>query len=207
MRRGRWCRGGEEGATLVEMAVALAVLMVVIVSVDASVSVVNRLSVGLSSSTQSIDALQVAEEALVQDVHTATAWYASSGCTGGAANPTSTPLYFTANLYGATPCVSITLSSGTLTVTRTSNGKVIGSVTVSNLDPSSAITPAAAVVAGSPATSYTDRVQVVLTQDSPSPTAPHAVKTTMSDPTVVAFNIEYACEQAWAISPGGQSQC
>jgi len=168
---------------------------------------INRQSVSMAGSNQAIDDLQVAEESVVQDLHAATSWYSASGCTGATTNPTSTPLYFTADLYGATPCIAITLSSGTITVTSTSGGKTHVQASVSNLDSTSAITPGGTVGAGSPAQSFTDRFSVVLTMDSPRPGAPHETQTTVSDPTVIAFNVEFACQAAWAISPGGQSQC
>lgn len=207
MTAGKRPRGAEAGFTLVEASIAMVIVMLVMVSVSASVTIVNRQSVGLSSSSQAIDQLQVAEESVVQDLHAATAWYTSSGCSTSTSTPSEDNLHFTADVYGATPCVSVTLSSGTLTVTSAVGGKTRSQVSVSDLDSTSAVTPGAAISAGSPSQSFTDRLSVVLTMDSPRPGAPHETQTTVSDPTVIAFNIEYACKAAWAISPGGQSGC
>lgn len=198
-------RRGEGGFTLIEASIAMVIVMLVMVSVSASVTIVDHQSVSMSGSNQAIDQLQVAEESVVQDLHAATAWYTSSACSTSTTAPSADSLYFTADLYGATPCISVTLSSGTLTVTSVVGGKTHLQASVSNLDNTSAITPGAAVNAGSPSQSFTDRLSVALTMDSPRPGAPHQTQTTVADPTVIAFNIEYACKAAYAISPGAQT--
>ena len=224
-------RRGESGFTLVEVAVAISILMLVVAAVAASVTAIAEQTTKLSSSSQSIGALQMAEESLVQDLHAANAWYSSSNCTGtftvnstavNTAMPSTTtapPYYFTANLFGNTPCINVTLSgssSETITITSsiTVNGspEMRGNVVVSNLDPTgTSIAPSTspvqqpvAVTVNQTTSYYTDRMSVVLTQDSPRVGAQHEVKTTMSDPAVIAFPIEYACQ--WT-ADGASNSC
>jgi len=204
----------ESGFTFVELAVAMVIMMVVVAAVAATVTAIAEQTTKLSSSTESIDALQIAEETLVQDIHAANMWYSGSGCTGTAgyseasqAGPVYT-YYFTANLFDKTPCITVTLSqtTHTLTIVSTAGGSQSNDVVVSNLDTTSAITPgpSPATQVGNPQTSFNDWMSVVLTQDSPAVGAVHAVKTTMSDTRVIAFPIEYQCEADSAIVPPAQ---
>jgi len=164
--------------------------------------VMYKQSNNMASSNQAIDQLQMAEQAVVQDVHAAIGWYTSSACTTATATPSAGQLFFTARLFGATPCIAITLSSGTLSVSSSSGHTIV----VTNLDPTSYLTPSAAVTTGA-SNVFVTRVAVLLTMDSPRVNAPRQVQTTVSDPTVIAFNVEYACQAAWAVSPGRSGQC
>ncbi|MGA2036080.1 MAG: prepilin-type N-terminal cleavage/methylation domain-containing protein, partial [Acidimicrobiales bacterium] len=62
---------GDDGVTLVELVIAMAIFALVIVSVDSSVTVLNSRANGLSQSAQAIDQLQIAEETIARDVHAA----------------------------------------------------------------------------------------------------------------------------------------
>lgn len=64
----------ENGFTLTEVLIALAIFSLVVISVDGSVTVLSKQAIGLSQSSQAIDQLQVAEQTVVRDVHAATSW-------------------------------------------------------------------------------------------------------------------------------------
>ena len=115
------------------------------------------------------------------------------------------PLVFTAALNGATPAISITLTSNadtSKTLKIVVNG--VTTTTLNNLDPSSGFVYNAAWWTGA-ATTYYSLVGVTLTMDSPSVGAPHRTQTTLADPAVVVNNVEYQCLAVW---PGpGNSPC
>ncbi len=200
----------EDGFTLVELVIAMAIFALVIVSVDASVTVLNGRANGMSQSTQAIDQLQVAEQTIVRDVHAANSW-----CTpvptplyGCAATPTATPtgapnpdLIFTANLNGATPTIEFKLvpgASGSQTLTMSKNAGAPVTL-LSNLDPSSTFTvpnPVQVVAPNGTTYSYYTSIGVTLTMDSPRVGAPRVTKTTLADNTIEVWNVEYACSAA-----------
>lgn len=199
----------ESGFTLVELVIALFVFSLVTLSVSVSLTDVTKQTTSLSQSTQAIDQLQLAEENITSDVHAAVGW---------CSNPSASALDFNASLGGASPTIDITLSgttSKTLTIAVGSSGNCTSTVTttktVSSLDSSSVFTPTTASwtpTDGEAKQTFYDTVGVLLTLDSPSPSAPRPTKTTMSDPSIVANSIEYACQSAWSNEPGsGSSPC
>ncbi len=196
----------EEGVTLVEVLIAMAILSIVIVSVDTSVSVLNARSNSMSQSTQAIDQLQVAEQTVVRDVHAATSLCNSTSvfpCTPFTQAPMATELKFNAVLDCALVPPSTCWSNPTsfdisisrtapyqLTITKGNSTAVL----VSNLDTSSGFTWKS-VVFGS--TTYYTSIGVTLTMDSPRVGAPRVTTTTTADPIVEVSNVEYACQAAW----------
>ncbi len=64
----------ESGFTLIELVIAIGIFSLVVVSVDVTVTMLTGRSTALSQSNQAIDQLQVAEQAIVQDVHAVTSW-------------------------------------------------------------------------------------------------------------------------------------
>jgi type II secretory pathway pseudopilin PulG len=193
---------GEEGITLVEVLIAMAIFALVVVSVDASVTVLNGRANGMSQSNQAIDQLQVAEQTIVRDVHAANSWCTpvpnpTYGCATFTQTPSATDLKFTANMDGATPTVEFQITGGSLTMKK-NNGAAM--TLLSNLDPTSAFiiptsqtTPPLPVVGN---TTYYTSIGVTLTMDSPRVGASQMTKTTVADSTVEVWNVEYACSTA-----------
>jgi prepilin-type N-terminal cleavage/methylation domain-containing protein len=191
---------GDDGVTLVELVIAMAIFALVIVSVDSSVTVLNSRANGLSQSAQAIDQLQIAEETIARDVHAANSWCTppANGCAVATSAPTTKDLDFTASLNGTTPNIEFKLvtASGSKSLTMSKNFATPVTL-LSNLDLSSTFTvqnPPLKVVApnGTPYYFYTS-IGVTLTMNSPVGTALHATKTTLADTTIVVWNVEFAC--------------
>jgi prepilin-type N-terminal cleavage/methylation domain-containing protein len=187
---------GEGGFSLVELMIAMVLFVIVVASVNASVGVLTARSSDLSESSQAINQLQIADQTLVTDLHASTGFYTSS-CSGTLISNFTVPtnyskIYFTVDLDGSTPCVVVTLSNNTLTVT---NGSA-NSVTVSNLDSTSSISVSCTTDGSS---TYCTSADVTLKLDSPRAGAPHAKQTILADPSVGIWNQEYACELAGAM--------
>jgi hypothetical protein len=180
----------------------MVVFSLVIVSVDATITMVSARTTGLSESTQAIDQLQIAEETITRDVHTVYTWSSA---------PTASSLDFTASLNNGSPTVAITLTGTTSkTLTIVTNGAT--TQTLTNLDPASTFTVnTSASWTSSGGTSegpFYYSVGVTLTMDSPRVSAPRPTKTTVSDPTIIVNNVEYQCASAWSSAPGtGSSPC
>jgi hypothetical protein len=206
---------GEDGWTLPELAVSMTIFVLIILSVDVSVTVLNNQSNGLTQSNQSIDQLQVIEQLAVRYLHAVRAWYNAPGCTspsgGSTSAPSSLPFYFTAALPN-NPCVAISLSpsSNTLTVTSSAIGSTSGDMTVAtNLVSSSKVTSTPVTwtpVDGATPETFTIFSAVVLTMATPRVGAPHARDTTTADPQIVAFNGVYNCQAYWNLNPGSGTE-
>jgi type II secretory pathway pseudopilin PulG len=193
---------GEEGITLVEVLIAMVIFALVVVSVDASVTVLNGRANGMSQSNQAIDQLQVAEQTIVRDVHAANSWCTpvpnpAYGCATFLQAPSATDLKFTANLDGATSTIEFQVTGSSLTMRKNLGAPV---TLLSNLDPTSAFiipttqtTPPLPVVGN---TTYYTFIGVTLTMDSPRVGAPRVTQTTVADPTIEVWNVEYACSAA-----------
>lgn len=181
-------RGDESAFTVAELTVAMTVLLLVITAVGITLAVVQEHQAQLVASTQSIDALQVAEQTVVRDVHAAMGFSMAS----------STELTFEAALDNATPTVDILLSNTAHTLTVTTTSPSSTEVLLRNVDPSSAFAvdrTCTVTLPGSPSptsTTYDTDIGVTLTQDSPSVTAVRPTKTTVSASDVQAFNVQYA---------------
>ncbi|MGH9918039.1 MAG: prepilin-type N-terminal cleavage/methylation domain-containing protein [Nitrososphaerales archaeon] len=189
----------ESGISLVEVAIAMALFAIVIVSVDASVTVLNSRTNNLSQASQGIDQLQLAEQAVVTDLHSAMGFYTQSGCSsanayaGSPATTLSSPFYFQSDLDGSQKCITVTLSSSSHTLTVTSGST--NSISVSNLDPGASISVTCTTTAVD-GTYYCTNASVHLTMDSPRTGAPHEITTTMADSRIEIWTQEYECVDA-----------
>jgi Tfp pilus assembly protein PilV len=201
----------EQGVSLVEVLLAMVVFALVIVSVDASVSALSGRSNDLSQSNQAIDQLQVVEQTLVTDLHAASltntasppasgpGFYQSSSCSSSAivtsagqlSLSSTNPISFYVNLNGSKPCVGISMSSTSHSLTIAESGSNL--MTIYNLDSSSSLTVTCTSASGA---LYCTSAAVNLTQDTPRVGAPKVRTTTLSDPQVEVWNQEYACEAA-----------
>jgi len=206
---------GEKGVTLVEVLIAMAILSIVIVSVDTSVSVLNARSNSMSQSTQAIDQLQVAEQTVVRDVHAATSWCnptSGSPCTTFTQAPTATELKFNAvldcTLVPPSTCWSnptsfdISISKTApyqLTITKGNSTALLASNLDLGTDPKTGLPFSGftwkSVLFGT--TTYYTSIGVTLTMDSPRVGAPRITTTTTADTNVEVWNAEYACQTAW----------
>jgi Tfp pilus assembly protein PilW len=213
MRRVRQ-RRDESGISLVEMAIALVILSVVVVSVDSSLTVVQERSVQVTNATEAINNLQVAEEAITTDLRASNAWTTPAVPTSAPSGPTSaTLLLFTANLNGPTS-VGIALNTSTHILQVCTNANTTTPVTVSsvcsgsgiqlqdqisNIDSASVFklsTSEVSVTLGSVVTNtwfYTS-ISSLLTLDSPKVGAPRVSQTTLTSPTVVSYDGVFQCQ-------------
>ena len=210
-----WRRSRDEsGISLVEILISSMLLSIVIVSGDASVTVIQARQVQVSDRTQALDYLQTAQQAITKDLHAATTTWTSP------AVPTSAPgspikstnpinLNFIADLGGGTPTISISLNTAShvLTITCTGAGcrsTGTGTVTqaqISNVDSSSGFTFTTQEVSITSAgtttnTFYFTTVASTLVLDTPRVGAQKVVQTTLSNPNIVTNNVEYACQDA-----------
>lgn len=175
---------GEGGFTLIEVTIAMVLLAIVVAGVDASITVINNQQVTTASATQNIDVLQTAEETLTSDIHAATSWHAT---------PTTTSLDFYAAIDGSSPEITATIANHILTVTVA--GKTLD--TVRNLSSSSTFVPESChVTVAGVSTTYYVGTGVTLSMWSPGVASQRPVKTTLSDPTVTAWNIQYSYQVA-----------
>jgi prepilin-type N-terminal cleavage/methylation domain-containing protein len=207
--------GDESGMSLIEVMISMLLLSIVIVSVDASVTVVQEHEVQVNDQTQALDNLQMAQQAISRDIHAATTpWTTPAVPTSAPGSPvTATTLSFTAALGSATtqPVVNISLNTTThvLTVTCTGVGcsKTAGAATVvtqaqvSNIDSSSLFTLTTQEVSttvGSVSTNafFYTAVSSKLVLDTPKVGAHRVFQTTLTNPNMVTNNIEYDCQDA-----------
>lgn len=194
----------ESGVTLPEVLLSTFLFSIVIVTVDASLTVVQTHQVEVNDRTQALDNLQVVAQAINRDIHAASSWTTPAAATS-TAPVTATTLGFTALLGSGTPTISISLNTAThqLTVTCTGAGcRPTGTGTVqqaqiSNIDSSTlfTLTPKEVSTNGTNTFFYTS-VASTLVLDTPKVGAPKVFKTTLSAPNLVANNVEYACQSA-----------
>lgn len=200
-------RRGEKGFTLIEMVIAMAIMSIVLACVAEGVETMAGTSTSMAQETQAIDTLQLAEQDIVRYVHAADC-AAPNIPTCEFTVATATELEFTADINGQTPTVEFLITNNN-TLTWSINGQA-ATVLVSYLDGTSAFTETApSWTVGSPAVTYqyTTLIGVTLVYDSPTVSA-KAVKTTVSDPTIVAWNMENDCQSAWNQDPGaGADPC
>jgi hypothetical protein len=207
---GRLEENDESGVSLIEVMLASMLFALVVVSVDTSINVVQSHQVQISDQTQALDNLQVAQQAISRDVHAAVTWTTPALPTSAPSTPITTQtLAFTAQLGIGTPTINISLATAThiLTVkctgvgctSKSVSGSVIVQAQVSNIDTTSLFTMTTNEVS--------DTVNSVTTNDfyftdvasslilvTPRIGAPHAFKTTLADPDIVANNVEYDCQ-------------
>ena len=201
----------ESGISLVEVLLSSLLFAVVIVSVDASVTVIQTRQVQVNDRTRALDDLQTAQQAITRDVHAATTtWTSPAVPTSAPAQPiTATSLSFTASLGGGTPTINISLNTSThvLSVTcagtgcRSTGSGTITQAQISNVDSSSLFTfttqEVSTVNSGvTTNTFYFTTVASKLVLDTPKVGAQKVTQTTLSDPNIVTNNVEYACQNA-----------
>jgi len=214
-------RHDESGVSLVELMVAFLLFAIVVVSVDASITVVQTHQVQVSDQTQALDTLQTAQQAITRDIHAAVTWTTPAVPTSPPGSVTAQTLAFTAQLGTGTPSISIALNTSThiLTVTCTGVGcsKVSGASTtvtqaqVSNIDSSSLFTFTTKEVSTTVSSVTTNsffytQVASTLVLDTPKVGAQHVTKTTLSNPTIVVNNVEYSCQDALS-NAGASGSC
>ncbi len=208
--------------SLVEVMISMVLFVVVIATVDASITVVQTHQVQVSDRTQALDYLQDAQQAITEDLHAAvpTSWTSPAVPTSAPGSPiTATSLAFSAQLGSGTPTISIALNTSThvLTVTCTGAGcrpTGAGAFTqarISNVDSSSLFTMTTKEVsttANSVTTNafFFTAVTSSLILDTPKVGAQNVYKTTLSDPNIVINNGEYACQSALTAS-GATGSC
>jgi Tfp pilus assembly protein PilW len=220
----------ESGVSLVEMLIAMLLFSLVIVSVDASLTVVQKHSVQVANGTAALDDIQAAQEAITRDIESSTAWTTPAVPTSAPGSPVtvswtgSTPgLVFTTELNEVLATITIALNTTThvLTVTcadlnsdSACGGAAGGTQTqasVANIDSSSSFTMTTDEVTStinSVTTNsffFTD-IASTLVLDSPSVSAANVSKTTLTSPSIIPYNIVYACQTA-AAAEGANGSC
>jgi prepilin-type N-terminal cleavage/methylation domain-containing protein len=207
-------RRDEAGVSLVEMMIALVLFSVVVVAVDSSLTVVQDRQVQVVNTTEALDYLQVAQQAIATDLRAAQTWTTPAVPTSAPSGPTTAQsLVFTASLNEVTNLITITLNTTThqlvvcanLTLTTSGCGSGVSGVKlqalVNNIDSSSLFTLTTSEVSqtiNSVTTHtwfYTTGADT-LTLDSPSVTAAHVTKTTLTLPTIVMYNAVFSCQTA-----------
>lgn len=211
-------RRTDAGMTLIEVAIATAIMLIVISAVAGSMLVMTSNVSTMAQTTDAINQQQVAEQTVVRDLHAATSWCKT---------PTSSELEFAATLSGSTGAYDFKIASNKLTLgTATNcNGTFSANPTVllANVDTSSSTPvsqqsgffswPSASSAPSSPTavtvngTSYYTSLGVILTVDSPSVTAAHPKRTTVSDSVIEIWNTEQQCQTAWVDDPVGSDPC
>jgi Tfp pilus assembly protein PilW len=211
--------------SLIEVMIASLLFTVVIVSVDASITVVQNHQVQVSDRTQALDNLQLAQQAITSDIHAASftpAWTTPAIPTSMPGSPiTATTLAFNAKLGGHTPLINISLTTAThiLLVTCTGlgctptagAGTVVTQARIANVDSSSLFTlntQEVSTTANSVTvnTFYFTTVGSSLILDTPRVGAPKFTQTTLADPNIVTNNIEFACRSALSAT-GASGSC
>jgi hypothetical protein len=218
----------EAGVSLVEMMIGLALFAVVIVSVDSSLTVVQERSVQVVNGTEALDNVQAAQEAITRDIESSMTWTTPAAPTSTAPVSVtwtgSTPgMVFTAELNEALATITISLNTTThqFTVTCADQGSDSAcggaaggtqtQVSLANVDSSTAFTLSPAEVTstvnGVTANSFffTD-ITSTLTVDSPKVGAPRVSKTTLTSPSIIPYNVVYACQTA-ATAEGANGTC
>ncbi|GEM_PF-3556898 len=212
----------ERGVSLVETALAMALMAVVMTSVGTAVKLISEQSTVMTTKTVDIDQLQTAEQTIVRDIHAADNVPPATApwCYGSGTSPSATPsseLEFTANINGTTEAFDIKLSGGQLTVASSTTCAGLASAPVatlaSNLTSSSGFTVAGCANLGScaplpttaPASwtggsgasySFYPALGVSLTMSGPN-----GVSTTVADHIVDIWNVEDQCQAAWQVDP------
>ncbi|HUI03542.1 MAG TPA: hypothetical protein VLZ77_08365 [Acidimicrobiales bacterium] len=204
----------EAGMTVIEVMLSSVLLAVVIISVGASITVLQTHQVQVNDRTQALDYLQIAQQAITKDLHaaSATGWTTPTIPTSMPSQAvTATSLTFPASLGGGTPTITISLNTSTHYLTVSCSGAgcrpgVSGSTTVTqaqiaNVDSSSLFTlttKEVSTTANSVTTNtfYYTTVNSSLVLDTPKVGAHNAYKTTLADPNIVVNNAEYACQTA-----------
>jgi prepilin-type N-terminal cleavage/methylation domain-containing protein len=226
----RLLRRDESGVTLVEMMIALVLFSIVVVSVDSSLTVVQERQVQVTNGTEALDNIQSAQEALTRDIESSTAWTTPAVPTSAPSTPvtatwtgSSSSLVFTADLNEALATITVALNTAThkLTVTcadLNSDSACAGpaggthtQASVSNIDSSSSITMTTSAVSSTinsvtTNTFFFTDVASTLILDSPSVGASHVSQTTLSSPSIIPYNVVYACQTA-ASAEGGNGAC
>jgi prepilin-type N-terminal cleavage/methylation domain-containing protein len=224
-------RGDESGFSLVEMTIAMALLAVVVVAVDSSLTVIEERQVQVTNATEALDTLQTAQQFIDTDIRAATAWTTPAVPTSPPSQPvtvswpssggscgTTYGLDFTASLNNATATIAICLNTTTHVLTVTCSGSAVacpgnnsGTVTevqLANIDSSSAFTfttkeVSTTVSSVTTNTFFFTTVASSLTLDSPGVGAPRLTKTIVTSPSLEVFNVAYACRLA--LSQAGAS--
>ena len=208
--------GDESGVSLVEMLIALVLFSVVVVSVDSSLTVVQERQVQTTNSTEALNNLQVAEEAITTDLRAATTWTDPALPTTTPSGPTAAnPLLFDADLNGPT-LVGIALNTTThqlqvctnanpatpVTITTVCSGSGITmQAQVNNVDSSSSFTLSANEVSttiNSTTTNawYYTSAATNLIVDTPKVGATHVSQVSLQSPTIVSYGGLYSCQTA-----------
>jgi type II secretory pathway component PulJ len=230
LRKILWRRRNESGVSLIEMALGLALFAVVIVSVDSSLTVVQERSVQVTNGLEALDNIQAAQEAITRDIESATAWTTPAVPTSAPSTPvtaswtgTGSGLVFTTELNEALATVTVALNTTThvLTVTcadlnsdSACAGHAGGTQTqaqVANVDSSSSVTFTTSEVTTTINSVTTNSffftsVATTLILDSPSVGAAHVSHTTLTSPSIVPYNIVYACQTATS-TEGASGTC
>jgi len=226
----RFRHRGESGVSLVEMMIALALFSVVIVSVDSSLTVVQERQVQVTNGVEALDNIQIAQETITRDIESSTAWTTRAVPRSAPSSPitvnwtgANSGLVFTTDLNEALATITVALNTTThmLTITcadlnsdKACGGAAGGTQTqaeVANIDSSSSFTFTTDQVTttlnsiSSNAFFFTD-IASVLTLDSPRVGAPRVSKTTITSPSIIPYNIVYAC-QTDAAAEGGNGSC
>jgi hypothetical protein len=184
----------------------------------------------VTNGVEALDSIQVAQETITRDIESSTAWTTPAVPTSAPSSPitvswtgTGSGLVFTSDLNEALATITIALNTTThfLTVTcadlnsdKACGGAAGGTETqvqVANIDSSSSFTFTTDQVTttlnsiSSSAFFFTD-IASVLTLDSPRVGAPHVSQTTVTSPSIIPYNIVYAC-QTDAAAEGGNGSC
>jgi Tfp pilus assembly protein PilW len=201
--------------TLIEVLVAMAIMSLVIVSVDTSVGVLNARSNSMSQSDQAIDQLQTAEQTIVRDIHAATSWCGYNPtsttpilpCTAFTQAPQAGKLVFNAVLDGSSwanpTSFTVQISGNQLSVTKGTTTTVLASNLDAGTDPNTGLPysgftwQSVTFPAASPNATYYTSIGVTLTKDSPRVGAPRITRTTTADTNVEVWNSVLACQAAW----------
>jgi len=190
--------------SLIEVMISVVLMSLVVTVVDVSITVIQKQNVQVTGSTQALNKIQAAQEAITADIHAATTWNSPAPTTTSPV--TATTLNFTASFNGQTPTVNIAVNTSThqLSITCTAQSGAPASscngiaLTVSNIDSATGFTLTASEVTNStnsPANAfYYTNISSVVTLDTPSVTAPRRSQTTLTEPNLVPFNILYSCQ-------------
>ena len=207
-------RGDESGVSLVEMLIAMAMFAIVVVAADSSLTVIQERQTYVTNSTEALDAVETAQEAITTDIHAANLWTTPAVPTSQPGSPvTAQTLVFQASLSNVTKLVTITLNTSThqlqvctnVTLTTSGCGSGVSGVqlqaTLANVDSSSLFTMSTDEVSQTISglttnTFFYTAVSSTLTIDSPKVGAPRVSQTTITSPTIVAYGATFSCQTA-----------
>jgi prepilin-type N-terminal cleavage/methylation domain-containing protein len=226
----RFRRRDDSGVSLVEMMIAMALFSLVIVAVDSSLTVVQERQVQVTNGVEALDNIQIAQEAVTRDIESATAWTTPAVPTSAPSSPitvnwtgANSGLVFTSELNEALATITIALNTTTHVLTITcadiSSDSACGGaaggtqtqVAVANVDSSSSFTfttdqVTTTINAITSSQFFFTDIASVLTLDTPRVGAPRVSKTTLTSPSIIPYNIVYAC-QTDAAAEGGNGAC